>query len=275
MRTRRETPQFEIHVRHSKNCPYRDDPTYPAAPASNTSAGTQRASSIPNPPTSISGRKPRIFGHEKSLSTAAPPSASRRSPTPSTPSYSPGGWRVEFRRTGKVPARIGAPARFLEGQGIHPTEDVTKMHLMAFRSTWEDLYESSTTRSKVQERLKAFFKDCADTYRLSHNPAKGLKAIKFNTPPTMPLSLDKEYPALLKATNEFRPPMCHRLHALVQLMRWSGLAFQDACCFERSNLRRDANGVSLVKIRRAKTGVDVEVAIPPEVSGRARSVAEL
>jgi integrase len=140
------------------------------------------------------------------------------------------------------------------------------MHLMAFRSTWEDLYESSTTRSKVQERLKAFFKDCADTYRLSHNPAKGLKAIKFNTPPTMPLSLDKEYPALLKATNEFRPPMCHRLHALVQLMRWSGLALQDACCFERSNLRRDANGVSLVKIRRAKTGVDVEVAIPPEVA---------
>src|SRR5439155_2193781 len=53
---------------------------------------------------------------------------------------------------------------FLEDQGVHRLEDVTKIHLMAFRSTWEDLYPSATTRSKVQERVKAFFKDCGESY---------------------------------------------------------------------------------------------------------------
>ena len=49
-------------------------------------------------------------------------------------------------------------------------------------------------------------------------------------------------------------------------MRWTGLALQDACCFERAALRRDAEGNGIIKTRRAKTGVDVEIPIPAEVA---------
>jgi len=53
-----------------------------------------------------------------------------------------------------------------------------------------------------------------------------------------------------------------RLRALVLLMRWSGLAIQDAVTLERDRLSDDGK----LFLYRAKTGVPVYVPIPPDVA---------
>ncbi len=159
---------------------------------------------------------------------------------------------------------------FLEGLGIFRLQDVRLPHLTAFRATWPELYPETLTRSKVQERLKSFFRYATFAYNLPHNPAQGgkgfgLTPIKVKTSPTMPLE-PKEYTALLAATSKFRSPLRERLHALVQLGRWSGLAIQDAVCLPRVDLRRDADGNGLVVTARVKNGNSVEVPIPGDVA---------
>lgn len=159
---------------------------------------------------------------------------------------------------------------FLDGLEIFRLQDVRLPHLTAFRATWPDLYPETLTRSKVQERLKSFFRYATFAYNLPRNPAQGgkgfgLTPIKVKTSPTMPLE-PKEYTALLAATAKFRPPLRERLHALVQLGRYSGLAIQDAVCLPRVNLRRDADGNGLVVTARVKNGNSVEVPIPGYVA---------
>jgi len=58
-----------------------------------------------------------------------------------------------------------------------------------------------------------------------------------------------------------------RVHALIQLMRWSGLAIRDALTLKRSGLIRDGKkNVYRVVTARHKTGVDVSVPIPEDVA---------
>lgn len=56
-------------------------------------------------------------------------------------------------------------------------------------------------------------------------------------------------------------------------MRHSGLAIRDAACIERAKIQKDADRVTSVVMSRAKTGVDVCVAIPPEVAEALADVA--
>ena len=53
-----------------------------------------------------------------------------------------------------------------------------------------------------------------------------------------------------------------RLRALVLLMRWSGLSIQDAVTLERERLSDDGK----IFLYRAKTGVPVNVPVPPDVA---------
>jgi integrase/recombinase XerD len=57
------------------------------------------------------------------------------------------------------------------------------------------------------------------------------------------------------------PSVDKRMHALVNLMRWSGLSIRDAVTLERSRL-----DCGLVELYRAKTGTPVTVAIPPDIA---------
>ena len=171
---------------------------------------------------------------------------------------------------GKYTRELERLRTFLESLGILRLQDVRLPHLTAYRATWPDLYPETLTRSKVQERLKSFFRYAAFAYHLPRNPAQGgkgfgLTPIKVETSPTMPLE-PKEYTALLTATSQFRSPARERLHALVQIGRWSGLAIQDAVCLPRTSLRRDMDGNGLIITARAKNGNNVEVPIPGYVA---------
>jgi integrase/recombinase XerD len=67
--------------------------------------------------------------------------------------------------------------------------------LTEFRAGWNHTYPSSTTRSKVQERLTGFLRYCAAANLISKLPV--LSPIKITAPPTMPLK-DEQYANCLR-----------------------------------------------------------------------------
>ena len=138
-------------------------------------------------------------------------------------------------------------------------EDVTE-----FRSGWEEQYESSTTRGKVQGRLKSFFRYCYEAKMIERVPK--LSSIKVDRPPTLPLT-DKEYQALLDVTpDEFKGDKAKRVRALIQTMRHTGLAIQDTVTLKRTELIKDRKlGRYRITTSRQKTGTHVSVLLHPEV----------
>jgi hypothetical protein len=58
--------------------------------------------------------------------------------------------------------------------------------LTEFRAGWKHLYPSSTTRAKVQERLRAFLRYCYESQLIDRVPR--LSPIKVDEVPTLPLS---------------------------------------------------------------------------------------
>jgi integrase/recombinase XerD len=84
----------------------------------------------------------------------------------------------------------------------------------------------------------------------------------------MPLT-DAEYTKLLDTVygTVADPGRRAQVHALLQLMRWSGLAIGDALRLRRFEIRHDAaHNVYRIVTSRQKTGTDVSVPIPPDVA---------
>lgn len=133
-------------------------------------------------------------------------------------------------------------------------------------ATWESLYPSSSTRSKVRERLRSFLRYCYEAKWLDRIPA--LSKIKVEEAPTLPLNA-AEYKRLLNAVygEVADREQADRVHALFQLMRHSGLAIRDALTLERNEIQHDARrDIYRVVTARQKTGTHVSVPIPPEVA---------
>jgi integrase len=82
----------------------------------------------------------------------------------------------------------------------------------------------------------------------------------------MPLS-PEEYENLLRAIDTTFPEPGRRVQvrALIQLMRWSGLAIRDALTLRRASFQVDRAGNYRVVTKRQKTGVDVSVPLPEKV----------
>lgn len=152
--------------------------------------------------------------------------------------------------------------------------EITQWDLTEFRAGWNQIYPSSTTRSKVQERLRGFLRYCSAANLIIKLPT--LSPIKVNEPPTLPLT-DAQYAKLLKVIPvEFTGTRAQRIHALVRLMRHSGLAIRDTVTLERSELKKDPkSGLYKIVTSRQKTGTHVSVAIPPDVAKEVMSAAEL
>jgi integrase/recombinase XerD len=140
-------------------------------------------------------------------------------------------------------------------------EDLTE-----FRSGWDEVYPSSATRQQVQTRLRGFLRYCYDARWLDRVPR--LSPIQADEPPTLPLSA-KEYEHLLKKIPEAFEDSnkARKTRALVQLMRYSGLAIRDAVTLRRSEIEWDASKkLHRVTTSRQKTGTHVSVPLPPDVA---------
>ena len=94
-----------------------------------------------------------------------------------------------------------------------------------------------------------------------------LSPIRMDEPPTLPLS-DSQYDKLLKIIpSSFTVKKGKRVHALIRLMRFSGLAIRDAVTLERDELQHDKNqNLYRITTSRQKTGVHVSVPIPPDLA---------
>jgi integrase/recombinase XerD len=162
---------------------------------------------------------------------------------------------------------------FCETKGVLTVQSLTGELLTEYCGTWPELYPSTTTRSKVRERCRSFLRYCYQVRWLDR--VLPLDSIQVDEPETQPLT-DAEYSRLLdsvyitfrdKATQE-------RVHALIQLMRWSGLAIRDALTLKRSGLIQDAGkNVYRVVTARHKTGVHVSVPIPENIARELLAVA--
>jgi integrase/recombinase XerD len=164
---------------------------------------------------------------------------------------------------GKYKLEISRFVSFCESAGVFTLDAVTVPLLTSYKASWPALYESTYTRAFVQKRLRVFLRFCHNAGWLDRVPK--MSPVKIAEPPTLPLT-EKEYKKLLRAVPlEFTNGSAKRVRALIQLMRWSGLAVRDASCIKRTEILKHKSGHYGVMTKRQKTGTDVYVPIPAEV----------
>ncbi len=155
---------------------------------------------------------------------------------------------------------------FCEGKDLYTIQAVTRELLTEFCATWLQHYPSTYTRAKVRERVRSFLRYCYQAQWIPRIPE--LPKIKIDEPPTMPLT-EAEYIRLLDAVFGAiaDPEQRAKVHALIQLMRWSGLAIRDALTLKWSGIQFD-EGKKLHQIvtARQKTGVPVSVPLPLSIA---------
>jgi len=166
---------------------------------------------------------------------------------------------------GKYTRELARLREHCERNGVFAVQGITRELLTGFCATWPEVYPSSYTRAKVRERLRSFFRYCYDVQWLARIPA--LPKIKIEEPPTLPLSAE-EYARLLKSIETtITPDRRTQVHALIQLMRYSGLAIRDALTLKRTGIIEDkSRKIHRIVTSRQKTGTHVSVPIPPDVA---------
>src|SRR5258708_1719321 len=170
---------------------------------------------------------------------------------------------------------LGRFSEFMAKRGKFFPHEIGLADLTEFRAGWVKHYSSSLTRSKVQERLRGFLRYAFNAKMIDHIPQ--LSPIKVVEPPTLPLT-DKQYQKLLEAIPKEFPASikARRVHALIRLMRYSGLAIQDAVTLERDEIQRDTKkNIYRVVTSRQKTGTHVSVPLPPDVAAEVIAAMEL
>ena len=120
--------------------------------------------------------------------------------------------------------------------------------IRSWRETWTVKPSTHETRLKL---LSAFFRFARNEGWIEQSPIVNLKPPRRNAAPTLPLSRD-EVKDLIRAADSLPWE-----RAMLLLMRYSGIAIQDA-----ATLSKDAITDSLLTLRRAKTGEVVVVDLP-------------
>jgi integrase/recombinase XerD len=168
---------------------------------------------------------------------------------------------------------------YLEAHDAALLAAVTVPLLTSFRTTWLEQYPSDSTRYLAQARLRTFFKYATRAYRLAYNPMPDLSPIKPHHIQTKPFEPAEYTRILTTVATMFQTPRHRFLRtrerstALIELMRHSGLAIQDALCLPRAALQKDHTGYRIVTSR-VKTGVGVSVPIPSAVAERLLALPE-
>jgi len=161
-------------------------------------------------------------------------------------------------------------SKFCGTHSIFTVQAITRELLIGYTATWPEVYPSTTTRYQVQARLKHFLRFCMDSNWLDRAPK--LTKIRVDEAPTLPLT-ENEYAALLKAVPEtfgrhpYPKDKPAKVRALIQLMRWTGLAIRDAVTLERGEIHFDkAAKLHSVVTSRQKTGTHVSIPLKPDVA---------
>lgn len=167
---------------------------------------------------------------------------------------------------------------YCKDKGIRFVAELDTNTIRDFRSTWKD---EALSRSKKQSRILGFIWFCERNGWLPPNSAnaitKGLGKIQVKATQTGYFPPD-EYARIIDATYIYsdRPSVdkhdCstlggHRIRALTELMRWTGLRIRDAATLERHRLQVDpSTGLQSVMVYQKKTGDPVYCPVPPHVA---------
>jgi integrase len=167
---------------------------------------------------------------------------------------------------------------YCKEKGIRFVKELDTNVIRDFRSTWKD---EALSRSKKQSRVLGFIWFCERNGWLPPHSAsaitKGLGKIQVKATQTGYFPTD-EYARIIDATYIYsdRPSVDkhdsstlggHRIRALTELMRWTGLRIRDAATLERHRLVIDeATGMWSVMVYQRKTGDPVYCPVPPHVA---------
>jgi site-specific recombinase XerD len=174
-------------------------------------------------------------------------------------------------------SELGRFQAYCEKENVFTVTRITRELLTEYAATWEATYPSSNTRASVRERLRSFLRYCFECRWLDRIPA--VPKVEADEPPTLPLT-EAEYARVLACIDTVRPLRFDakgvtrllsaetkaRLRALIQLMRWSGLAIQDAVRIRRADIIHEEAKMYRVVTTRQKTGTDVSVPIPSKIA---------
>jgi len=152
---------------------------------------------------------------------------------------------------------------YTEPRKIFYVSDCTLDVLTGFRVTWK---YGPRTAAKHIERLRAFFRFCAERHWTDYNPALSLKPPKLDVLPTMPLT-QEEMVKLLTACDEYKTDVrstgklnALRLKAIILLMRYSGMRIGDTVNLSAERIKGDK-----LFLYTQKTGQPVYTVLPPAV----------
>lgn len=178
----------------------------------------------------------------------------------------------------KIPTNTTSLLWFSRDKGIRFLSELTLPMLCDWRATWK---VNSLVRAKRQGLVIGFIWFCERRGWFPRNYAAdittGLGRIEVRPTQTGYFQPD-DYKTLLDATYLYsdRPTVDkhntltlggHRIRALTELMRWTGLRIRDAATLERHRLSFDAeNQMWNVMIYQKKTGEPVYCPVPPHVA---------
>jgi integrase/recombinase XerD len=175
-------------------------------------------------------------------------------------------------------SELGRFASFCESRKVHTVQLIDRELITGYAATWDAHYKSSNTQASVRERLRGFLRYCYEAKWLDRVPQ--VPKVIVSEPPTMPLT-DEEYDRVLAQIDLVRPMRSdargvtrllskttkHKLRALILLMRWTGLAIQDAVKLPKARLHWDEDAqLYVVNTVRQKTGTWVSVPLPAHVA---------
>jgi integrase/recombinase XerD len=174
-----------------------------------------------------------------------------------------------------------------EGERVHYVHQITSALLDQWMKTWRA--KTYWSKTKRRDNCIAFFEYCIDKKWTPYNaaakdkgnPARGMMRIttaKGSTIPTLPFT-PAQFDAVLAAALRYEESVTtvnkrevqnkgRRLHALVNLMRWSGLSITDAVTLGRDRLGAD----NRLELHRTKTGNPVYLLLRPEIAEELRNV---
>ncbi len=149
-----------------------------------------------------------------------------------------------------------------EKHGVRLLKSLDVDAVRRFRATWAD---APITAQRNLERMRNFFRFCADAKWIDSNPAKAVKPPKVTQAPTMPFE-PSDFETLLAKCDEFSAKGIYgegnrtRLKAMLLLLRYSGLRIRDAATLERNRVK---DGKLFLYTQ--KTGTPVWVPLPKVV----------
>src|SRR5258708_79472 len=274
-----EAPAISVFVRHSAACKYRDDETWKRCNCRKhfrwSHGGKQYRQSAKTRTWAQAEANKRLL--EAKFSGKSPVDDVRLKDSRKTIADAVQLFIKDRHNEGRGPDVIKKYERelerlekFMERGGKFFPSEIEADDLTEFISGWTVRYPSSVTRNRVLTRLRAFLKYCHNRKWSDRIPQTvAIKPAKSQTVPLEPAQYSKLLETIPKV---FEGERANRTHALIQLMRWSGLAIRDAVTLERDEIEKDAKGYRVVTTR-TKTKTHVNVRIPPDVAEEILAVA--